>query len=130
MQQFKFRVRPIRTRRSFLRKTTLSETISNAVISLFSKENLCHHTVAKRDVTAVRSLSPKKSVNFRDHSDSGLHHTILSAITEIYGQSTIYSVHIVNTFVGVFCNMFRYYVIISFFLTIKYSLILKYLINS
>ena len=31
---------------------------------------------------------------------------------------------------GVFCNMFRYYVIISFFLTIKYYLILKYLINS
>jgi len=31
---------------------------------------------------------------------------------------------------GVFCNMFRYYVIISFFLTIKYYLILNYLINS
>jgi len=69
--------------------------------------------------------SPKKSVNFRDHSDSGLPHTILSATTEIYGQSTIYSVHIVNTFFGIFCNMFRYYVIISFFLTIKYYLILK-----
>jgi len=74
--------------------------------------------------------SPKKSVNFRDHPDSGLHHTILSAITEIYGQSTIYSVHIVNTFFGVFCNMFRFYVIISFFLKIKYYLIFKYLINS
>ena len=60
----------------------------------------------------------------------GLHHTILSAITDIYGQSTIYSVHIVNTLFGVFCNMFRYYVIISFFFTIKNYLILKYLINS
>jgi len=36
----------------------------------------------------------------------------------------------VNTCFGVFCNMFRYYVIISYFLRIKYYLILKYLINS
>jgi len=44
--------------------------------------------------------------------------------------ATIYLVLIVKTFFGVFCNMFRYYVIISYFLRIKYYLILKYLINS
>ena len=60
-----------------------------------------------------------------DHSDSGLHHTILSAITEIYGQSTIYSLHIVNTFFGVFYNMFRYCVIISFFFDDKILLDIK-----
>jgi len=99
VQQFKFRVRPIRTPRSFLRKTTLRK-------------------------------SPYSSETNLNTSDSGLHHIILSAITEIYGQSTTYSEHIVNTFFGVFCNMIWYYVIISFFLTIKYYLILKYLINS
>jgi len=46
--------------------------------------------------------SPKMPVNFRDHSDSGLHHTILFAIIDIYEQSTIYSVHIVNTFLAYF----------------------------
>ena len=85
MQQFKFRSRPIGTRRSFLRKTTLSEK--------------------------VRKL-PRPLIQWAKP-----HHLI--AITEIYGQSTIYSIHIVNTFFGVFCNMFRYYVFISFFLTIS-----------
>ena len=59
--------------------------------------------------------SPKKSVNFRDHSDSWLHHTLLSAITEIYGQSTIYSVHIVNTFLAYFAICFSIMLLFHYF---------------
>jgi len=48
-----------------------------------------------------------------------------SIVSKTIGNQQFNMVHIVHTIVDVFCNMFRYYVIISF-LTITYHLILKY----